>query len=106
MLRLRGRGSSRDALGAVVIVTPLGGDPDSDGAAGFGQRRDVRSASSYCSQDSMDLYIGLGKSRRARVEIRWLDGRVETINAINAGQLTLIVEGRGAIATAALRPSS
>ena len=106
VLRLRGRGSSRDALGAVVIVTPLGGDPDSDGAAGSGQRRDVRSASSYCSQDSMDLYIGLGKSRRARVEIRWLDGRVETINAINAGQLTLIVEGRGAIATAALRPSS
>ncbi|HJO03362.1 MAG TPA: CRTAC1 family protein [Acidobacteriota bacterium] len=92
VVRLRGRNANRDALDARVTVTPLGGDANEDGAAGFGQVRIVRSGSSYLSQGATDLYFGLATSSTARIEILWPDGESQTIEAA-AGQLVLVVQG-------------
>ena len=98
VVRLRGRHSNRDALGSRVTVTPVGGDA-SDGATGFPQRADVRSTSSYGSQGSTDLFFGLGSSPRARVQIRWPDGKLQQFEGIAAGQLMLVLEGDGETVT-------
>ncbi len=103
VLRLRGRAGSRDAYGARVVVTPTGGAHD-DGATGFAQVAEVRSASSYCSQDSSDLMFGLGTSPRALISIRWLDGTQQQLE-VPAGQMVLVREGIDAPITRALAGS-
>jgi hypothetical protein len=100
VLRLRGRQANREAFGARVWVTPISGE---GGAAGFTQAFEVKSSSSYCSQNATDLYVGLGRASAANIEIRWPSGDVERLDAVAAGQLTLIVEGRGSVASAPLR---
>jgi hypothetical protein len=99
-LRLRGRRSNREAFGARVWVTPV--SPDGS-VAGFTQSFEVKSASSYCSQNATDLYIGLGQAGMADVEIRWPSGDIERLGALTAGQLALIVQGRGQVASVPLR---
>lgn len=91
VLRLRGRSAVRDALGARVSVTGPA-DP---------QRRvhDVRSASSYLSQGAGDVYVGLGDAGAARVEVRWPGGELETVGELEAGQLVLLRQGRGLVAS-------
>ena len=93
VVRLRGRASNRDALDAQVTVTPVGGDPGEDGAAGFAQLKSVRSGSSYLSQGAADLYFGLAASDAARVEIRWPDGELQAIESVAADQLLLVIQG-------------
>ncbi len=102
VVRLRGRTANRDALDAHVTVTPLGGDPAADGAAGFAQVRVVRSGSSYLSQGAADLYFGLAASEAARVEIRWPDGELQTVESVAADQLLLVIQGNAPM-TRALR---
>jgi hypothetical protein len=99
-LRLRGRQSNREALGARVWVTPTSGE-GSD--RGFSQTFEVKTASSYCSQNATDLYVGLGSASYADIEIRWPSGEVERIDGVSAGQLLLVVEGRGLAASRPLR---
>lgn len=93
VVRLRGRTSNRDALDARVTVTPFGGDPAADGAAGFAQVKTVRSGSSYLSQGAADLYFGLATSSEARIEIRWPDGALQVIESVAADQLLLVIQG-------------
>ncbi len=102
VIRLRGRTANRDALDARVTVTPIGGDPAADGAAGFAQVQIVRSGSSYLSQGAADLYFGLATSSAARIEIRWPDGELQTIESVVADQLVLVAQGQ-APKTRALR---
>lgn len=102
VLRLRGRAANRDALGARVVVIPgVDGDASAvaDGARGFAQLREVRSADSYCSQSSTDLHIGLGTSSHARVEIVWPGGESQVIERVEAGQRLVIVQGRPPVGT-------
>ena len=75
---------NRDALGAVVRLT----------ANGKIQLREVRAGSSYLSQSSHDLLFGLGGARAAdAIEVRWPDGRRDTLRDVPAGTLVNWVEG-------------
>ena len=78
-------GFNRDALGAVVRLY----------AGERVQLREVRAGSSYLSQSSHDLLFGLGKAAKAdRIEIRWPDGRPDTLTDVAAGTLVRLEEGR------------
>ncbi len=90
VLRLVGRESDRDAVGARLRVQPTGTDVT--------WVREVRSASSYASQHARDVYIGLGSSSAARVEIVWPGGNEENIDRLEAGRLYVLAEGRGVVA--------
>ena len=77
-------GFNRDALGAVVRLY----------AGGKVQLREVRAGSSFLSQSSHDLLFGLGAAERAdRIEIRWPDGRRDTLKDVPAGTLVTLEEG-------------
>ncbi len=93
IVRLRGRRSNRAALGARVSVRPAGGDAIVDGAAGFDQVAEVRSASSYCSQNAGDLYFGLASSAAADVEIVWPGGATQRFTSLPADHVVLVFEG-------------
>jgi enediyne biosynthesis protein E4 len=89
-LRLAGTRSNRDAIGARVIVT----------AGGRRQIEEVRSGSSYLSQNDMRLHFGLGAADRVEaIEIRWPSKvkRIERIGPVAAGQFLTIQEGRGIV---------
>jgi len=88
-VRLRGTESNRDGIGAVVHVTS---GPDK-------QWQVVHSGSSYLSQSELVLTFGLGpRTMVDTLEIRWPNGRTETLSKINAGQTITVEEGRGVIA--------
>ena len=79
------RGFNRDALGAVVRLR----------VNGRVQLREVRAGSSYLSQSSHDLLFGLGGAKKADViEVRWPDGRRDTLHDVPAGSLVTWVQGR------------
>jgi tetratricopeptide (TPR) repeat protein len=62
-------------------------------AGGVKLRRTVTSAS-YLSQDSRRVHFGLGKSARAdKVEVQWLDGRVDTYPPLDANTIWNLIEG-------------
>jgi len=86
-LRLVGRKSSRDALGAVVRLR----------AGGIGGQRTLRSGASYASQNEMVLTFGLGAARdgnapAADVQVTWPDGTVQTVTGLAAGSLHVLEE--------------
>jgi enediyne biosynthesis protein E4 len=90
-LRLQGVRCNRDGIGARVTVR----------AAGSTQVREVRSASSYLSQDDMRLHVGLGGAVQVdSIEIRWpaKAQRVETIGPVGPDQFLVIREGSGIVA--------
>jgi hypothetical protein len=89
-MRLEGSRSNRDAIGARVIVT----------AGGRRQVEEVRSGSSYVSQNDMRLHFGLGSAGRVdAIEIRWptRPPRIERIGPLPAGQFLTIKEGKGIV---------
>jgi hypothetical protein len=80
-LKLVGSRSNRDALGAKVAVT----------AGGRRQVEEVRSGTSYCSQNELVLHFGLGGAVKAdAVEIRWPSGARQSLAGVPAGK-TLVV---------------
>ena len=84
ILKLIGTRSNRDAIGARVTVT----------TGSLTQIREVRSGSSYLSQNDMRLHFGLGEHRRVdRVEIRWPSGLKELLEGVKANQSLTLVEG-------------
>jgi hypothetical protein len=89
LIKLRGRQSNRDGIGAVVT------------AAVGPQRlvREVRAGSSYLGQNDVRLHFGLGKATMVdRLEIRWPSGQAEIIKGIAAQQLVTVAEGAGIVA--------
>lgn len=84
ILKLIGTRSNRDAIGARVRVT----------TGNLTQIREVRSGSSYLSQNDMRLHFGLGQHRRVdRVVIRWPGGLQEQVEGVEANQILMLVEG-------------
>ena len=83
-LKLIGTRSNRDAIGARVKVT----------TGNLIQIREVRSGSSYLSQNDMRLHFGLGKHRQIdRIEIRWPSGLGEHLEGVKPNQNLTLVEG-------------
>jgi len=91
-LRLQGVRCNRDGIGARVTVR----------AAGRTQVQEVRSASSYLSQNDMRLHVGLGAAAQVdSIEVRWPanEKRVEKIGPVAADQFLVIREGSGLVAS-------
>jgi len=85
-LRLVGSPPNHFAIGAKVTLE-------------CGKRRyvaEVSSGGSYASQNDLRLHFGLGKARAVdRVEVRWPDGKVETVSGVRPGRVNRIAQGRG-----------
>ncbi len=86
-LRLEGRKSNRDGIGAVVKVH------DASGV----QTQIVKGGSSYLSSSERALTFGLARNAEAtRVVIYWPSGRVEEHKGLKAGVSYVCVEGEKA----------
>ena len=80
-LQLVDKGGVSAAIGARVEVE----------AGGVVQRRQVMPTRSYLSQSELTLTFGLGTADRVdRVEVRWPDGTVETVEGIEIDRLTVV----------------
>jgi enediyne biosynthesis protein E4 len=82
----QGTVSNRDAIAAKVTVA----------AGGRKYVQEVRSGSSYISNNDMRLHFGLRSSERVdAIEVRWPNGVSETFPGIDADRFVTLVEGRG-----------
>jgi hypothetical protein len=86
-LTVRGVTAGRDAIGARITVT----------AGGHKQVDEVRSGGNYMSQNDFRLHFGLGRAAAAEVSIRWLDGKVEDLGSVAAGEIVTVEEGKGIV---------
>ena len=95
LVRLIGTRANRDAVGTRVRA----------GIAGRTLVREVKTGSSYLSQNDPRLHFGLGAAARVdRLEVVWAPGRVETFPDVAANQLLTIREGEGIVTAVPLRP--
>jgi len=86
IFRLVGSKSNRAAIGARVTLT----------AGGAKQIREVRSGSSYLSQNDLRLHFGLGaEASISSVQILWPSGKEETYKDVPSDFIYTIVEGSG-----------
>jgi hypothetical protein len=86
MFQLVGTKSNRSAIGARVIVH----------AGDLREMNEVRSGSSYCSQNDLRLHFGLGSQTSASsVEVWWPSGAKDTYKDLAADFIYTIVEGKG-----------
>jgi len=84
-VKLKGKGTNTDALGAVVKVK----------AGPLAMRRVVLSGTSYLSQDDMRAHFGLGKAAQAdSLEVRWPDGTTTRIENVKANRIVEIEQPR------------
>ena len=86
-LRLVGRASNREGIGARVSVTVPGGR----------QVQTAKSGGGYLSSHDPRLHFGLGKSQAAGVSVRWPSGATEALGELPADRVYLVLEGRGVI---------
>ncbi len=93
-LKLIGKTSNRDAIGARVTLTV-------DGETWL---REVNGGNGYSSSSTTRLHIGLGSAKKiSKVEIRWPNGKIETLEGkdgrspIPLGALSYIEEGKGVV---------
>lgn len=78
-VRLHGRASNRDGLGATLLVN--------------GRRYTISSASGYASSVVQGVHVGLGESTTApRIEVRWPSGRTQVVEAPGIDQVVEITE--------------
>jgi enediyne biosynthesis protein E4 len=81
-----GTKSNRDGIGARIRVKA-------------GERilvDEVRSGSSYISNNDMRVHFGLGKANKIEwVEVRWLSGLTEKFSNLPVDQIHTLVEGKG-----------
>jgi hypothetical protein len=90
-MRLVGRKSNRDGIGAVVRVVSKSGK----------QWNMVRSGSSYCSQSDLALTFGLGSDTAVEgIEIEWPSGEKQKLGGTAANQFLTIDETAGIVAKA------
>jgi len=86
IFRLVGSKSNRAAIGARVTLA----------AGGAKQIREVRSGSSYLSQNDLRLHFGLGaEASISSVQILWPSGKEETYKDVTSDFIYTIVEGSG-----------
>ena len=85
-LRLIGTKSNRDGIGAKITVHA--GDRD--------RVDEVRSGSSYISQNDLRVHFGLGAATRIDcVEVRWPNGLVERFENVPVDGIRTLTEGSG-----------
>jgi hypothetical protein len=94
MLRVKlvGTRSSRDGIGAKVILTT---------STGARLLRMVKTGSSYASQSELPLTFGLGKpeaGKTVNIEIIWPSGQKDSLSKISADQFITVKEGFGIVA--------
>jgi hypothetical protein len=83
-IKLIGTKSNRNGIGARIKLTT------SDGS----QIEEVRSGSSYYSQNDMRVNFGVGKAEKISVvEVRWPSGQVDMMNDVAVNKLLTIKEG-------------
>jgi hypothetical protein len=83
-LALSGTKSNRQALGARVVVTET---------SGAKQTFDVTQAGSYLSSNDPRIVAGIGAATSVRsVEIRWPNGKTQTLNAPSIDRYQTVVE--------------
>jgi hypothetical protein len=93
LFKLVGTKSNRAAIGARVTVK----------AGKLAQFSEVRAGGSYISQNDLRLHFGLGtEATMNEVEIRWPNGRTETLRELPADFVYTIAEGEGIKEKAAL----
>jgi hypothetical protein len=81
-VRLRGRASNRDGLGAAITVG--------------GRRFTMTSAVGYASSVLQGIHVGLGSSASPpRIEVRWPSGRTQVVDAPGIDQVVEITEPEG-----------
>lgn len=94
-VRLVGKQSNRDAIGARVVAK----------VGASTQVGEIKAGSSYLGQNDTRVHFGLGTAPRAdRLEVRWPGGRSETFQQVQAGAIITIVEGEGIARRVAFRP--
>ena len=82
-VKLIGTHCNRDAIGARVTIV----------AENSTQIREVKSGSGYISQNDLRLHFGLGNTTQVDVlTVRWLCGKVQTLQNIEANQILVISE--------------
>ncbi len=82
-MRLEGRQSNRQGIGATVLVT----------SGGRTQARAVLSQASYYSVDDLRPSFGLGDATAAdRIEVRWPSGAVDVMSGVAADRVVTIRE--------------
>ena len=83
-VQLEGTKSSRDGLGATVLVT----------AGGRTEAQAVLSQASYYSHNELRLHFGLGAATKAdRIEVRWPSGAVDVLRDVSGKRVVKIREG-------------
>ena len=88
MVKTIGVKSNRDGIGTRVKLK----------SGGEIQINEVRSGSSYLSQNDFRLHFGLGKSDTVDLlEVNWPSGLVERFEDLAANQLVVVKEGKGII---------
>jgi hypothetical protein len=85
-VRLVGRKSNHDGIGAIVRVASRSGK----------QWNMVRSGSSYCSQSDLSLTFGLGADTAAQtLQVEWPSGARQQFNNIPANRMITVDESAG-----------
>jgi hypothetical protein len=84
LLRLRGKGTNRDAIGAKVAVT----------VGGKTLVEEVRAGGSYASRHDLRLHFGMAAATQAdAVVVRWPDGTKQEFGPLAAGFEHELIEG-------------
>ena len=84
-VRLSGRASNREGLGARITLRPSGGGPE--------QVRAMNAQSFFLGQSERVAHFGVGQRERVDVTVRWPAGGSETARCLEARQTLLWVEG-------------
>jgi len=80
-VRLEGAGRNREAVGARVAIV----------AGGRRHEKRILGGTSYCSASDPRLLFGLGDVARVdRLEVRWPDGRLDTLSDLTAGRYVTV----------------
>jgi hypothetical protein len=85
VVRLKGQGKNRGAIGAIVTAK----------TGTLVQRRLVQSGSSYISQEDKRLHFGLGKAGQVdTLEVTWPDGTATKTDNVKANQIIEIQQSK------------
>ena len=86
MLKLIQNGKNKDAIGARITLK-------TDKRT---MMREVEAGASYLSQNDFRLHFGLGQNEKIEnAEVRWSDGKIETITGISPNRITTIMQNKG-----------